>query len=462
MMVAKNMRSVCLLLLLGVAFAAPAADLVANLPWAPFQPKFPIYSGYLTVTATKSIHYVFVGSQNNIATDPLVLWLNGGPGCSSMDGLFYENGPFVFQEQTNNLLYNNYTWNTNVSMVYFESPAGVGFSTIGDIPSNLNQNDPQTAYDNLVALVYLYNEKFPELKNNPFYIAGESYGGIYVPYLATGIIDYNEVTKPKPPFKINLQGFLVGNGAVNWNVDVGNALPYFAWSHDLIGTNTYNMWVQNNCNANNIVGSACTMAMDEINVQMTNINIYDVYRNCIYNPIGESKKAKKYMAWRERFGLKGEVPCVDDMGLHNYLNNETVRTAFHIPTTFTDTWEICSDTLNYTIDYAVGSYPLYKNTLLASNLRILIYSGDTDAAVPTNGTMTWLNMLSIPNITTWREWGNTEWGQVAGYTIDFQNSPTTAKLSFTTIKGTGHMSIQWKRPQGQYMFQQFIEGKSVQ
>jgi len=444
-------------LLLGAALAAVSDDLVKNLPWVSPQPKFAIYSGYLTVSSTKSIHYMYVESQNKPATDPVVLWLNGGPGCSSMEGMFYENGPYVFQEASTNLLYNNYTWNLYANMLYFESPVGVGFSTWGNVNSNLNQNDVQSAADNMDALAFFYS-KYSELKDNPFYIAGESYAGIYVPYLAAQVLDYNGAKKPKPPFPINLKGFMVGNGVTNWNVDVGNALPYFAWSHNLIGTNTYTQWVQNSCNANNPKpSSACAGALDEINVQMTNINIYDVYRACDYTPNGSHSK-RLYTSWRSHFGLKDSVPCVDNEGLNAYLNNNTVRAALNIPKTFTATWELCSNILNYTVDYATGSYGLYQTQLLKQTppLNMLIYSGDTDAAVPTNGTMTWLNMLNLPNITQWRQWGNEVFGQVAGYTINFAQG-----LSFTTIKGTGHMSIEWKRPQGQYMFQQFLLGNPL-
>ena len=453
------MKPLGLLLLLGLTYAAVPGDLVKNLPWVSPQPTFAIYSGYLTVSTTKSIHYMYVESQNKPATDPVVLWLNGGPGCSSMEGMFYENGPYVFQEQSTNLLYNNYTWNLYANMLYFESPVGVGFSTWGTNVDNLNQNDEQSAADNVEALAYFYS-KYSELKDNPFYIAGESYAGIYVPYLAVGILDYNGARKPKPPFPIPLKGFMVGNGVTNWNVDVGNALPYFAWSHNLIGTNTYNMWVQGNCNANTNAAPSetCAMAMDEINVQMNNINIYDVYRACDYNPNGYHSK-QKYTSWRRHFGLQDSVPCVDNEGLYAYLNNETVRAALNIPKTFTSSWELCSSILNYTINYASGgSYSLYTSQLLKLNppLEILIYSGDTDACVPTNGTMTWLNMLQLPVKTAWREWGNGVWGQVAGYTINFQSG-----LSFVTIKGTGHMSIEWKRPQGQYMFQQFLLGNEL-
>ena len=73
--------------LAAVAMAAPEKDLMANLPDAPaFQST--TYSGYLTAGETKSLHYVFTESLDSPETDPVIIWFNGGPGCSSMFGLF--------------------------------------------------------------------------------------------------------------------------------------------------------------------------------------------------------------------------------------------------------------------------------------------------------------------------------------------------------------------------------------
>ena len=56
-----------------------------------------MYSGYINLPNTqKYYHYIFVPSTGKPATDPVVLWLNGGPGCSSLDGFFYEHGPYKF------------------------------------------------------------------------------------------------------------------------------------------------------------------------------------------------------------------------------------------------------------------------------------------------------------------------------------------------------------------------------
>ena len=65
---------------------AAAGDKITSLPGLSKMPDFEMYSGYLDVTNTKKLHYWFVQSQNDPKNDPVVVWLNGGPGCSSMEG----------------------------------------------------------------------------------------------------------------------------------------------------------------------------------------------------------------------------------------------------------------------------------------------------------------------------------------------------------------------------------------
>jgi cathepsin A (carboxypeptidase C) len=84
-------------LILGLANAAPKAERVQALPdCGPLPSAW--YSGYIPASMTKRLHYVYVESLGNPSTDPVVIWLNGGPGCSSMLGAFSELGPFIFDD----------------------------------------------------------------------------------------------------------------------------------------------------------------------------------------------------------------------------------------------------------------------------------------------------------------------------------------------------------------------------
>lgn len=102
-------------------------DVVEALPLcAPLPSKW--YSGYLPVTETKALHYVLIDSLSSPSSDPILIWFNGGPGCSSMLGLFAENGPYIIDDGETIIKPNPWPWNKNASLLFIESPAGVGFS----------------------------------------------------------------------------------------------------------------------------------------------------------------------------------------------------------------------------------------------------------------------------------------------------------------------------------------------
>jgi carboxypeptidase C (cathepsin A) len=87
-----------------------------------------MYSGYLHADDTKSLHYVFVESKDDPTTDPVVIWFNGGPGCSSMLAFIQEHGPYVIDDNSTTIYENPHPWNERANLLYIESPAGVGYS----------------------------------------------------------------------------------------------------------------------------------------------------------------------------------------------------------------------------------------------------------------------------------------------------------------------------------------------
>ena len=168
-------------LLAVAAMAACEADLMGQLPDAPAFPTA-TYSGYLEVNDTKSLHYVFAESQSDPSTDPVIIWFNGGPGCSSMLAFMQENGPIEIDDGETYLSTNKNPWTRRANVLWLESPAGVGWSIAGT-PEDLSTNDMIQSQDGLAALKSWY-EKFPEFRENGLWVSGESYAGIYVPYLA--------------------------------------------------------------------------------------------------------------------------------------------------------------------------------------------------------------------------------------------------------------------------------------
>lgn len=434
-------------LLLALAAAYPLQDLMTSFPVIftqqyPYVPSFAQFSGYLDIpnSGGKSLHYVFVESQNNPETDPLVLWLNGGPGCSSLDGFFYEHGPFLFYEG-NSLQPNPYAWNMNASMIYLEAPAGVGFSVIGDAANN-STDDDITAHDNLMALLQWF-DKFPEYDNHPFYITGESYGGVYVPTLAYTIIEYNQEVSYSP---INLMGIAVGNGVTDWTYDTTPALFWMAWSHGMLPWTFFDEY-QTACADPD--STACgdiqgVMYSD----YLYNTNIYNLYGNCT-NTVGYT--GLEYTPWMHPAAISSvleNVPCVDTGAANIYLNNATVQAAFHIPANAPQQWGVCTD-MNYTSSpfASLWTYP----TLISTGLRIFIYSGDVDGSVPFWGTREWIASLELNMVQDHKSYYDSS-NQVAGYSEVYDG------LTFVSVKGAGHMVPQYKPEAAQIMFRSFLFG----
>eukprot|EP00958_Prasinococcus_capsulatus_P002478 scaffold212_cov404-Prasinococcus_capsulatus_cf.AAC.4 len=214
-----------------LAGAAPSEDLVTSLPgWDGDLPSR-WWSGFLNVGDTeKKIHYTFIEKMDDpdAASKPVVMWTNGGPGCSGYDGLLYEHGPLLISHDGSELIYNQYAWALHANMLYFEAPAGVGFSYSGN-PSDYRTGDNQTAADNLAALTYFFTEKFPEYASNDFYVSGESYGGIYVPTLSQKIFEDKS-------FPGNMKGFLCGNCVFD---SCGETLVPFTYGHGGISHSMY-------------------------------------------------------------------------------------------------------------------------------------------------------------------------------------------------------------------------------
>ena len=118
--------------LAAVASARPEEERVSELPMMGKFDQFGMFSGYLDIAdTTKKIHYLFVESANDPKTDPLVIWFNGGPGCSSMLGFMQENGPFRMDSGTGEVHASADGWNREANVLYIEQPAGVGFSYCG-------------------------------------------------------------------------------------------------------------------------------------------------------------------------------------------------------------------------------------------------------------------------------------------------------------------------------------------
>lgn len=182
---------ITLCLAIGPSMQARSSDEFSTLPLAGPMPT-KSYSGYLrTASPNRKLHYIFVESFSAPSEDPILVWFNGGPGCSSMLGFIQEHGPYKIDDFTDVIDANPEPWNKRANVLYLESPAGVGY-TYASNREDLNWlTDHLQSVDTFTAIRDFY-DSWPELLTNKLWITGESYGGIYGPYLAYQIHTWNQ------------------------------------------------------------------------------------------------------------------------------------------------------------------------------------------------------------------------------------------------------------------------------
>jgi len=436
--------------------SAADADKITSLPGLATLPSFDMYSGYLDVTATKKLHYWFVESQGNPSSDPVVVWLNGGPGCSSMEGFFAEHGPLHLNDDST-ISMNPTAWNMNANMIYLEAPIGVGFSK-GSAEDMKTINDNTTSSDNRDALKSFFT-KFPHFQPNGLYISGESYAGIYVPTLIAKIVDDPMLS---PMFK----GAAIGNGLYSWQKNQ-QSIIFFAKYHGLIDMRNWDQLVQNcctdgdegKCDFFNYPSTACENLVNKV-VSLTwsgGLDVYNLYSECA----GGISQQKLVTNLYKKAGFDQVVkpmfdapPCTNGTALASYMNSKKVKESIHVDLNIK--WELCADDLNY--ETQVDDVTEYIQHALnqVPDSRIMLYAGDVDMACNFLGGEMFAEAMNLPLLEDYSEWtfvAADGTRQVGGWYKKYD------RLSWITIKGAGHMVPTDKPIQAYDMFQAFLDGK---
>ncbi|KAJ9689073.1 hypothetical protein PVL29_014629 [Vitis rotundifolia] len=302
-------------------------DKVQHLPGQTFNISFAHYSGYVTVNedSGRALFYWFIEAAEDPSSKPLVLWLNGGPGCSSIAyGQSEEIGPFHIKEDGKTLYLNPYSWNQVANILFLDSPVGVGFSysnTSSDVSTN---GDMRTAKDSLAFLLKWF-ERFPQYKGRDFYITGESYAGHYVPQLSQAIVRHNSATKAK---SINLKGYMVGNALTD---DFHDHLGVFQfmWSAGMISDQTYKL-LNVFCDFQPFIHSSasCDKIMDIASEEIGNIDPYSIFTPPCSVKVGYSNQLMKRLIRVGRISQRYD-PCTEQHSVV-YYNLPEVQQALHV------------------------------------------------------------------------------------------------------------------------------------
>ncbi|KAF4455519.1 carboxypeptidase d [Fusarium albosuccineum] len=209
------------------AVPAPAAAdyFVRDLPGLPKEgPNVKMHAGHIEVNPDTNGNLFFWHFENQHIADKqrTVIWINGGPGCSSEDGAMMEIGPFRLKDK-DQLVYNNGSWNEFANLLFVDNPVGTGFSLV-DTNKYISELDDMA--DQFVEFLEKWFALFPQYDRDDIYIAGESYAGQHIPYIAKAILDRN---KKKPGAAWSLKGLLIGNG---WISPREQYPAYITFAHD--------------------------------------------------------------------------------------------------------------------------------------------------------------------------------------------------------------------------------------
>jgi cathepsin A (carboxypeptidase C) len=360
------------------------------------------YAGFQPIQQKGSLFFWLFESRGNKAQDPLVIWLTGGPGCSSELALLVENGPYYVNKENNTLRINPYAWNNNANLLYIDQPLGTGFST----GSQLDKTEDEIAADFYLFLQEFLNS-FPQFKGRDFYITGESYAGHYIPAISANIVKQGGL-------ELKFNGLAIGNGLMSVYYQYPE-YANFALENKLIDEKLYKGLVTGFKLCDSLIKQGlyslalvqCQTQVERIMGNPPKFNVYDIREPCEHLPL-----------------------CYDLSFVDDFLEQDAVQKALGVSGR---PWTECNNTVHTELSADwITDFTNTLGTLLDSGLRVLIYHGDKDFICNWRGGETLTN--SIP-------WSGASDFTKLNYTqlADFGEYRHLDNLTFYRVYNAGHM-----------------------
>ncbi|KAJ3556291.1 hypothetical protein NM688_g2106 [Phlebia brevispora] len=381
-------------------------------------------SGYGDLTSNESLWFWFFAARKNPETAPLVIWLNGGPGSSSMIGLFQEHGPCRITNDSLSVTLNPNSWNEVANMLYIDQPVGVGFSH-GTTTVGTSQEAAEDVWTFLQ--IFFADSRFSSLQQNDFGLWTESYGGHYGPTFAAYFLQQNEgiANGTVSGLPINLKFLGVGDGLTDPLSQYPGYISYAASNpyHPLVSTSTINTannsftrsggcrdQIQSCYNTGST--STCSKAQSFCNDDILSplVGPYDVYFILARDP----------------------DPYPPD--LSTYLGNKTLMSVIGAESAWSETSDTVYDNFAKTGDWMTNSRPLLE-TVIDAGVRTIVFDGDADYILNFNGVEAMVNNLQTQFTTEFHALSFSNW-TVAGQPAGLMKNAGT--FSYVRIFGAGH------------------------
>lgn len=377
------------------------------------------HAGYFRLPNTHAsrMFYMFFESREDKASDPVVLWMSGGPGCSSELALFYENGPFQI---TNNLtlVWNEHGWDKVSNLIFIDQPIGTGFSYSSDVRDT--RHDETGVSEDVYNFLQAFFEAHPEFRENELYITGESYAGHYVPAVTSRIHQGN---KAGEGLTLNLKGFAIGNGLTDPGIQY-RAYADYALEMDLISEETRDNLNKlypacdlsiKMCGTSGKVTCVasflvCNSIFNGIMAMIGNVNYYDIRKEC-----------------------SGRL-CYDFSNMETYLNQQAVKDALGVG----HRKFVSCNPLVYEmmlVDW-MRNLEVGIPTLLEDGIKLLVYAGEYDLICNWLGNSRWVSEIS------WSGQQNYSMASTQPFVVNGEAAGTMTSfgpLTFLKVHDAGHM-----------------------
>ncbi|EOA22895.1 hypothetical protein CARUB_v10003627mg [Capsella rubella] len=404
-----------------------------NASGGPSVQEFGHYAGYYSLPHSKSakMFYFFFESRNNSA-DPVVIWLSGGPGCSSSIAMFYENGPFKISDDFS-LSWNDFGWDKVSNLIYVDQPVGTGFSYTKDI-SDIRLDEAGVSND-LYDFLQAFFKEHPKFAKNDFFITGESYAGHYIPAFASRVHSGN---KKKEGIQINLKGIAIGNGLTNPEIQYA-AYGDYALQMKLITESDNEGIKQDYVECQNFI-KKCNLG-----VALACASGFEVCNN-IVTTITEKNKGINYYDVRKK--CVGRL-CYDFSKIETFLNKENVRKALGVGDI---EFVSCSSTVYdaMTKDWMVN-LEVKIPELVNDGISLLVYAGEYDLLCNWLGNSRWVEEMN------WS--GQKDFKAAKNVPLMVDNKEvgllkSYGSLTFLKVHDAGHM-VPMDQPKGSLLMLQY-------
>jgi len=363
-------------------------------------------SGYLSAgNDGDKLFYVLVQNRQNNNTAPLIIWLNGGPGCTSAYGLYQENGPVnILRDKPIHFVKNPHSWNNFADVMYVDQPAGVGLS-ISKSNETLCKDEYCVALGFYTAFIHFLAEN-QQYKGRELYFAGESYAGHYIPAIAA----YFAKSGNKD---ILLKGVAIGNPLTRLSTQI-QYYPWFLKENHIFNIFEYIIA--------RIMTIYCLIA------DLVHANPLELIQVCDFQFNGLVKLINYYDI-RDTKGY-------DDMDelIMSYLNDTEIQASLGVNVSKI---EMCNMQINSIMLPDVPTSQSYNiEYLLENNYEVTLYFGDKDYICNWRGGENLANSLKWKGTDGYKKAQTNEWksnGKIAGTYRKYAN------FNFVTVKDAGHM-----------------------